>query len=104
MLDPQRQARERALADIDRRITRLEEFAALASTADAARKRRGALGELAGLNGDYAELLVRLGDLDDALTAAGRPAGELRAMAAAADDAVRRANEAGSALVIPSAD
>jgi hypothetical protein len=103
VLGPQRQAQELALADIDRRIGRLEEFADLASKADAARKRRRALEELAGLNGDYAELLVRLGDADDALTAAGRSAGELRAMAAEADDAVRRANEAGRALILPSA-
>lgn len=103
VLGPQRQAHELALADIDRRIGRLEEFADLASKADAARKRRRALEELARLNGDYAELLVRLGDTDDALTAAGRPAGELRAMAAEADDAVRRANEAGRALILPSA-
>ena len=103
VLGPQRQAHELALADIDRRIGRLEEFADLASKADAARKRRRALEELAGLNGDYAELLVRLGDADDALTAAGRSAGELRAMAAEADDAVRRANEAGRALILPSA-
>ena len=103
VLGPQRQALELALADIDRRIGRLEEFADLAAKADAARKRRRALEELARLNGDYQELLVRLGDVDDALTAAGRPAGELRIMAAEADDAVRLANEAGRALVIPSA-
>ncbi len=103
VLGPQRQALELALADIDRRIGRLEEFADLAAKADAARKRRRALEDLARLNGDYQELLVRLGDVDDALTAAGRPAGELRTMAAEADDAVRLANEAGRALVIPSA-
>jgi hypothetical protein len=45
---------------------------------------------------------VRLGDADDPLTAAGRPAVELRAMAAEADAAVRLANEAGRALVLPS--
>jgi hypothetical protein len=103
VLGPQRHAHELALADIDRRIGRLEEFAALAASADAARKRRRALEDLARLNGDYAELLVRLGDEDDALTAAGRPAGELRAMAAEADDAVRLANEAGRALILPPA-
>ena len=103
VLGPQRQAHELALTDIDRRIGRLEEFAALAAKADAARKRRSALEELAGLNGDYAELLVRLGDADDALTAVGRPASELRAMAAEADNAVRLANEAGRALMIPRA-
>ena len=42
VLGPQRKAHELALADIDRRIGRLEEFAALASRADAARKRRRA--------------------------------------------------------------
>jgi len=103
VLGPQRQAHVLALTDIDRRIGRLEEFAALAAKADAARKRRSALEELAGLNGDYAELLVRLGDADDALTAVGRPASELRAMAAEADNAVRLANEAGRALMIPRA-
>jgi hypothetical protein len=103
VLGPQRHAHELALADIDRRIGRLEEFAALAAKADAARKRRRALEELARLNGDYAELLVRLGDVDDPLTAAGRPAGELRAMAAEADAAVRLANEAGRALILPRA-
>jgi hypothetical protein len=103
VLGPQRHAHELALADIDRRIGRLEEFAALAASADAARKRRRALEDLARLNGDYAELLVRLGDEDDALTAAGRPAAELRAMAAEADDAVRLANEAGRALILPPA-
>ena len=103
VLGPQRKAHELALADVDRRIGRLEEFADLASKADAARKRRRALEELARLNADYQELLVRLGDEDDALTGAGRPAGELRAMAAEADDAVQRANEAGRALILPPA-
>lgn len=103
VLGPQRRAHELAVADIERRIGRLENFAALAAKADAARKRHRAIEELAALNADYEELLVRLGDADDALTEAGRQAGELRAMTAAADDAVRRANEAGRALSIPPA-
>ena len=101
VLAPQRRAHELAVADIERRIGRLEQFAALAAGADAARKRRRALEELAELNADYQDLLVRLGDPENALTAAGRPADELRALAAEADDAVRRANEAGRGLVIP---
>jgi hypothetical protein len=101
VLEPQRRAHELTVADIEQRIGRLEEFAALASSADAARKRRRALEELAALNADYEDLLVRLGDAENALAVTGRPAGELRAMAAEADDAVRRANEAGRALVIP---
>ena len=39
----------------------------------------------------------------DGLTVTGHSADELRAVTAAAEDAVRRANEAGRALVIPSA-
>ena len=101
VLEPQRRAHELTVADIEQRIGRLEEFAALASSADAARKRRRALEELAGLNADYEELLMRLGDTENALAVTGRPAGELRARAAEADDAGRRANEAGRALVIP---
>jgi hypothetical protein len=104
ILGPQRRAHDLTVADIERRIARLEEFAALAATADAAQKRQRAIEELATLNADYEDLLVRLGDQDDALTDGGRPAGELRAMTAAAEDAVRRANEAGRALVIPSTD
>ena len=103
VLAPQRRAHELAVADIERRIGRLEQFAALAAGADAARKRRRALEELAELNADYQDLLVRLGDPENALTAAGRPADELRALAAEADDAVRLANEAGRALILPPA-
>jgi hypothetical protein len=101
VLEPQRRAHDLAVADIERRIGRLEAFAALAARADAARKRRRALEELSALNADYEDLLVRLGDGENALAAAGRPADELRAMAAEADDAVRLANEAGRALILP---
>ena len=101
VLGPQRRAHELAVADIERRIGRLEQFAALAAGADAARKRRRAIEELTALNTDYEDLLVRLGDSDNALTAAGPPADELRALAAEAEDAVRLANEAGRALIIP---
>ena len=101
VLGPQRRAHDLTVADIERRIGRLEEFAALASKADAAQRRRRAIEELTELNADYEDLLVRLGDQEDTFTSAGRPAGELRAMAAEADNAVRLANEAGRALMIP---
>ena len=104
VLGPQRRAHQLAVDDIERRIGRLEEFADLASRADAAQRRRRAIEELTELNADYEDLLVRLGDQEDTFTSAGRPAGELRAMAAEADNAVRLANEAGRALVIPAAD
>jgi hypothetical protein len=101
VLGPQRRAHELTVADIERRIGRLEEFADLAAKADAARRRRLAIEKLAELNPDYEELLVRLDDPEDAFGRAGHPAGELRAMAAEADDAVRLANEAGRALNLP---
>jgi hypothetical protein len=103
VLGPQRRAHELTVADIERRIGRLEEFAALATRADAARRRRRAIEELTALNADYEDLLVRLGDQEDMFTSGGRPAGELRAMAAEADNAVRLANEAGRTLILPAA-
>src|ERR1700749_2171968 len=66
VLGPQRRAHDLTVADIERRIGRLEEFAALASKADAARRRRGAIEKLAALNPEYEELLVRLDDPEDA--------------------------------------
>ena len=103
VLGPQRRVHDLAVADVEQRIARLEEFAALAAKADAARRRQQAIVELAGLNPDYEELLIRLGEQGNGLSVTGHTADELRAVAAAADDAVRRANEAGRALVIPSA-
>jgi hypothetical protein len=100
VLEPQRRVRELAVTDIERRISRLEEFAALASRADYAWRRQRAIEELAGLDPDFAELLVRLHEPGSELTGAGGPADELRAAAAEADAAVRRANEAGRGLVI----
>jgi hypothetical protein len=103
VLGPQRRVHDLAVADVEQRIGRLEEFAALAAKADAARRRKKAIADLADLNPDYQELLVRLGETGNALTVTGHSGDELRAVAAEADDAVRRANEAGRALVIPSA-
>jgi hypothetical protein len=103
VLGPQRRVHDLAVADVEQRIGRLEEFAALAAKADAARRRERVIADLTDLNPDYQELLVRLGETGNALTVTGHSGDELRAVAAAADDAVRRANEAGRALVIPSA-
>jgi hypothetical protein len=103
ILAPQRRVHDLAVADVEQRIGRLEEFAALAAKADAARRRKNAIAELADLNADYEELLIRLGEPDNALTVAGHSGNELRAVAAEADDAVRLANEAGRALLIPPA-
>lgn len=103
VLGPQRRVHDLVVADVEQRIARLEEFAALAARADAARRRQKVIAELAGLNPDYEELLIRLGEEGNALTVTGHSGDQLRAVATAADDAVRRANEAGRALVIPSA-
>ncbi|HEY0935222.1 MAG TPA: hypothetical protein VGD91_15950 [Trebonia sp.] len=88
VLAPQRRVRELTVADIERRVGRLEEFAALTASADRGLRRQRALGELAALNADYEELLIRLDE----------PGGGLRSVAAEAEAAVRRANEAGRAL------
>ena len=103
VLGPQRQVHDLAVADVEQRISRLEEFAALAAKADAARRRKRAIAELAELNPEYEELLIRLGEPGNALTVTGHSGDELRAVAAEADDAVKLANEAGRALAIPPA-
>jgi hypothetical protein len=103
VLWPQRQVYALAVADVEQRIVRLEEFAALAAKADAAVRRKRVIAELADLNPQYEELLIRLGEQGNALTVTGHSGDELRAVAAAADDAVRRANMAARALVLPSA-
>ncbi len=102
VLGPQRRVRELTEADIDRRVGRLAEFADLASRADAARERQRTVDALAKLNPDYEELLARLGEPDGTLSGPGGPADDLRALAAEADDAVRRVNEAGPGLLTPS--
>lgn len=103
VLGPQRRVHDLAVADVEQRIGRLEEFAALAAKADAACRRKKVIAELADLNPHYEELLIRLGETGNALTVTGHSGDELRAVTAETDDAIRRANEAGRALVIPSA-
>ena len=53
VLGPQRRVHDLAVADVEQRIGRLEEFAALAAKADTARRRKNAVAELAGLNPHY---------------------------------------------------
>lgn len=101
VLEPQRRTRDLAVADVDQRVGRLEEFASLAVRADSARKRQQAIAELAELNPDYEELLARLGDTENALSPTGHSADQLRAVADDAGEAVRLANEAGRSLVLP---
>ena len=104
VLEPQQRTRDLAVADVEQRVGRLEEFAALAVKADTARKRQLAIAELAELNPDYEELLTRLGDTENALSSSTYSADELRAVADDADEAVRLANEAGRSLILPDRD
>jgi len=104
VLEPQQRTRELAVEDVEQRVGRLEAFAGLTVGADAARKRRQAIAELADLNPDYEELLARLGDTDNDLSPTGHSADELRAVADDAGEAVRLANEAGRSLILPDRD
>jgi hypothetical protein len=97
----QRKVHDLTVADLERLIEPLAEFARLTGQADAALRKQRAIAELTGLNPHYEELLARLGESGSTLDADGGSGQELRALAAAAEDAVRRANEAGRALVIP---
>src|ERR1700761_552879 len=101
VLVPQLQAKKLALADVEGRIRRLEDFAELAVKADAAMKREKALKELAALNPAFEDALARRGSTDDELTPADRLGDELRAAAEVSAEAVRRANQAGRSLSIP---
>ena len=98
LLDRQRRSRDLTLADIESRVRALEEFAELAAQADAAVQRRDGIEELAGLDADYGELEARLGSAQNLLNADGHLADQLRTVTEAADEAVRRMNDAGRAL------
>jgi hypothetical protein len=98
LLDRQRRSRDLTLADIESRVLALEEFAELAARADAAVARREGIEELAGLDADYGELEARLGRTENVLNADGHLSDQLRTVTEAADEAVRRMNEAGRAL------
>ena len=97
----QRQVHDLTVADIERLIEPIVNFAALTAQADAALKKQRLIRELGALNPHYEELAARLGEPGSTLGANGASAQELRALAAAAEDAVRRANEAGRELVVP---
>jgi hypothetical protein len=98
LLARQRRSRDLTLADIESRVLALEEFAELAAQADAATARRDGIEELAGLDADYGELDARLGRDQNVLSADGHLADQLRTVTEAANEAVRRVNEAGRAL------
>jgi hypothetical protein len=101
VLVPQLQAKKLAIADVEGRVRRLENFAVLAVKADAAMKREKALKELAALNPAFEDALARRGSTDDGITPADRLADELLAAAEVSAEAVKRANQAGRGLSIP---
>src|SRR6201996_555461 len=101
VLVPQLQAKELAIADVESRIRRLEDFAELAVKADAAMKREKALKELAALNPAFEDALARRGSTDDELTPADRLGDELPAGAEGLGEGGKRGKPAGGGLCIP---
>jgi hypothetical protein len=97
----QREVHDLTVAELERLIAPLAEFARLTGQADAALRKQRAIEELTQLNPHYEELLTRLGEPGSTLDVDGSSGQELRALATAAKDAVRRANEAGQALALP---
>jgi hypothetical protein len=101
VLAPQRRAHELASGDIERRVEELEVFAELVGQADAARRREQAVRRLSRLDDSHRELLAHVGQNpgDDAMTE--QMSVDVQAIIDQANEAVRRANEAGCGLVLP---
>ena len=103
VLDPQRTIQASSIADIERHVRSLEEFAGLLDKADGARLREQAVRQLATLNDPHADLLARQGRPDD-LALSGSISQGVQAVIEQADEAVRQANEAGRSLILPEQD
>jgi hypothetical protein len=95
VLGPQCHARALAEADIERQIRQLEEFADRAEEADAAGRREQAMSRLAALNDPHADLLTRIGSSGEDAEIAALMSHDVQAVIEQANEAVRRANEAG---------
>lgn len=101
VLRPQQRAQVLGGADVEQRVRRLEEFAELAAKADAAKRRQEAVRQLGELNDAHRELLARIGDDVPASELAGQITMDAHAIIEQADEAVRRANDAGRSLALP---
>ncbi len=102
VLDRQRHVQDIAAAGIEQKIRRLEALADRVTEADSAIRRVKAMRDLAMLNDSHADLLARV---DNSETADAQEAElltrDLQAVIAQANEAVRQANEAANALVLP---
>lgn len=101
VLSPQRRTHQLVVADVERQVKRLEAFAYQLSKADAAVRREKAVRRLASLNDPHADLLARIdrpGEGDEIAELTHRDA---RAVIEQANEAVKKANEAGRSLVLP---
>lgn len=99
VLDPQLSANERAEADAEQCVGRIEELASALAEADAARRRAEAVYELQTLTSDYQELLAGLGPVTPAV--GEHVPGQVQAVIDQASEAIRKANEAGLGLALP---
>lgn len=101
VLGPQRRTHDLALADVERQTGLLEAFAGQVKEADAAVRREDAIRRLATLNDSHADLLARIGrpGEDDQIT--DMTSGDAQAVIDRANEAVRKANEAGRSLILP---
>jgi hypothetical protein len=101
ILDPQRCAQERRAAEVWQRIQSVEVFADLVEKADAARQREEAVTRLAALNDPHADLLAQQDHGGNELGSAGQVSQDVQAVIQQANDAIRKANEAGRNLALP---
>ncbi|MBS2964848.1 hypothetical protein KGA66_17455 [Actinocrinis puniceicyclus] len=102
ILDRQRRAADIVVADVERRVRRLQELAGWAAEADGAIRKLRAMRELDALNDAHADLLARVESTDatDAYEAEVL-ARDLQAVIAHADEAAGRAIDAAGSLTLP---
>lgn len=100
VMAPQRAIQERTAAEVETRVRGIERFAELVREADAALDRQAAALRLAALNHPHLELHAQNGPppQDDLF---GMLSGEARAVVEQAQEAIRRANDAGLGLFVP---
>ncbi len=100
-LGRQRQVQDLALADVDRRVERLETLARLLAEADLALRKESIASALAGLNEIHGDILAAVGETNGDVSFSYRIAHDATAVIDQARAAVRRANEAAATLAMP---
>jgi hypothetical protein len=102
ILDQQRRARDTAVADIERKVGRLERLAGWAAKADDAVRKAEAIQELAALNDSHTDLLARVDNTDAIDAHETEVLGyDFQAIIAQADEAARQAIEDANDLTPP---